>query len=141
MRSHLVHLGLFLVAALSGFATWGAFHAAGRHTAVAANRAPQVAPGAVLVVKTYLQALQSGHRATACRLLDLPSVCSGAAAPRVEQFTVDRAELAVDGFDVRATIDGQDALFHLQASGRTYRIVDVLADPTSPGVAAIGTAS
>jgi hypothetical protein len=140
MRSHLVHLGLVFVAALSGFATWGAFRVTGPAPAPV-RRAPQVAPGAVLLVRTYLQALQSGHRATACRLLELPSVCSGAEVPRIEQFTVDRAELAVDGFDVRATIDGQDALFHLQASGRTYRIVDVLTDPTSPGVAAIGTAS
>ena len=86
------------------------------------------------------RALQSGHRETACRLFDLPSICASALTPRVQRFTVARAEATVDGYDVPATIDGEQALFQLTARPGGYRIVDVLADPTSPGVAAAGNA-
>ncbi len=139
MRTWLLRFGLVCLAAASGLVTWVAFRPGAPPASVQA--VPRVAPGAVRLVTTYLRALQSGHRATACRLLELPSVCSTGTAPRVASFSVDPAELTVDGFDVRATIDGQDALFQLRMRGRTYRIVDVLTDPTSPGVAAIGIAS
>jgi hypothetical protein len=138
MRPFLAPLALVCVAAASGFATWAAFRPADGPARPAA--APQVAPGAARVVQSYLQALQSGHWATACRLFTLPSVCSSTDAPRVARFTVERPELTVDGFDVRATIDGQDALFQLQGRRGHYRIVEVVTDPTPPGVAATGLA-
>jgi hypothetical protein len=139
MRTLLLRLGLVCLAVASGLVTWLSFRSGSPPEP--ARAVPRVAPGAVRLVTTYLRALQSGHRARACRLLELPSVCSVATAPRVARFSVDPAELTVDGFDVHATVDGQDALFQLRMSGRTYRIVDVLTDPTSPGVAAIGIAS
>ena len=137
------HAALVAVAAVSGFATWGLFrpvHASGPSPATI--RLAQPPPGgAARVVTSYLQALQSGNRETACRLFDLPSICASPLAPRIQEFSVARAEATVDGYDVRVVIDGETAVFQLAAQPGGYRIVDVLADPASPGVAAVGKAT
>jgi hypothetical protein len=50
----------------------------------------------------------------------------------VQKFTVSPAEPTVDGVQVPAKIDNEDALFLLSAGRRGYRIVDVVADTTRP---------
>ena len=142
-RLRLAHAALVAVAAVSGFGIWGLFRPAGapRPSPAPARAAQPIAPGAARVVTSYLQALQSGNRETACRLFDLPSICASALAPRIQEFTVARAEATVDGYDVRVVIDGETAVFQLAAQPGGYRIVDVLADPASPGVAAVGRAT
>jgi hypothetical protein len=91
-----------------------------------------LAPQAVALVRHYLQTLQDGDRASACRIVDLPSLCASTEPLVVQKFTVSPAEPTVDGVQVPAKIDDEDALFLLSAGRRGYRIVDVVADTTRP---------
>ena len=86
------------------------------------------APQAAALVRRYLGALQHGDVQTACRIFSVSSVCAAGANPRVERFTLSPARPTVDGVEVEATIDAQDALFQLVASHGRYRIVDVVVD-------------
>jgi hypothetical protein len=86
------------------------------------------APQAVALVRRYLGALQRGDVRTACRIFSVPSVCAVGADVRVEHFTLSPARPTVDGVEVEATIDSQDALFQLVASHGRYWIVDVVVD-------------
>jgi len=94
-----------------------------------------LAPQAVALVKHYLQTLQAGDRAGACRIVDLPSLCTTDGPLVIDRFTVSPAQPTVDGVQVPATIDDEDALFLLSAGRHGYRIDDVVAD-SSPLVAA-----
>jgi hypothetical protein len=91
-----------------------------------------LAPQAVALVRRYLETLQAGDRAAACRIVDLPSLCTSTQPLVVERFSVSPAQPTVDGVQVPATIDDEDALFMLSAGRRGYRIVDVVADTTRP---------
>jgi hypothetical protein len=91
-----------------------------------------LAPQAVALVRLYLQTLKAGDRARACRIVDLPSLCTSTQPLVVQKFTVSPAEPTVDGVQVPAKIDNEDALFLLSAGRRGYRIVDVVADTTRP---------
>jgi hypothetical protein len=92
-----------------------------------------LAPQAVALVKHYLESLRSGDRAAACRIVDLPSLCTSTASFAIKTFSVSAAEPTVDGVQVQATIDNEQALFLLSPVryGR-YRIVYVVADATRP---------
>jgi hypothetical protein len=133
------HAALVAVAAVSGFGTWGLFRPARapRPSPVPVRSAQPIAPGAARVVTSYLQALQSGNRETACRLFYLQSVCSSKRV-LVGQFTVRPAEVVVDGFQVAVTVNGQNALFELAGRPGRYRIVDIVADPASPALMPTG---
>jgi hypothetical protein len=91
-----------------------------------------LAPQAVALVKRYLAALQAGNTRRACRLFDVPSVCAGNPHVRIQKFTVSPAERTVDGVQVPATIDDEDALFQLELRRDSYRIVDLVANPGPP---------
>jgi hypothetical protein len=89
-----------------------------------------LAPQAVALVRRYLETLQAGNRAAACRIVSLPSLCPSGSPLSVQHFTVSAAQPTVDGVEVPATIDDEDALFLLTPGRRgVYRIVDVVADP------------
>jgi hypothetical protein len=91
-----------------------------------------LAPQAVALVERYLQTLHDGDRSAACRIVDLPSLCTTRASVVVDRYTVSPAQPTVDGVQVRATIDDEDALFLLApARHGAYRIVDVVADSAS----------
>ena len=91
-----------------------------------------LAPQAVALVRRYLETLQAGDRAAACRIVDLPSLCASNQPLVVQKFTVSPAQPTVDGVRVPAKIDDEDALFMLSVGRRGYRIVDVVADTTRP---------
>jgi hypothetical protein len=91
------------------------------------------APQAVALVRRYLGALQRGDVRTACRLFSVPSVCGAGADAHVGRFTLSPARPTVDGVEVEALIDSEDALFELVASHGRYRIVDVVVDPALEG--------
>ena len=95
------------------------------------------APQAVALVRRYLETLHAGDRAGACRIVELPSLCTSSAPLEVQRFTISAAQPTVDGVQVPATIDDEQALFELSPGRRgAYRIVDVVADsvriPTLP---------
>jgi hypothetical protein len=91
------------------------------------------APRAVSLVRSYLGALQRGDIRTACRLFSVPSVCAAGAEAHVGHFTLSPARPTVDGVEVEAMIDSEDALFELVASHGRYRIVDVVVDTALVG--------
>jgi hypothetical protein len=94
-----------------------------------------LAPQAVALVRNYLETLQAGDRAGACRIVELPSLCTTSEPVVVQHFTVSPAQPTVDGVQVPATIDDEYALFLLSAGRHGYRIDDVVA-ASSPLVAA-----
>jgi hypothetical protein len=104
-------------------------------------RRPQpLAPQAVALVRRYLEILRAGDRAGACRIVELPSLCASSAPFEVQRFTVAPAQPTVNGVEVPATIDDEDALFVLSAGHRgVYRIVDVVADAArTPALPTLG---
>ena len=124
---------LALVLAGSGAATWGL---ASRH------RPAPLAPGAVALVTEFLEAVQQNDLRTACRLFSALPTCDPAisTAP-LERYQVFAAELAVGGYDVPATLNGEPALFSIAERRGRYRIVDIVADPAAFDPAALGLAS
>jgi hypothetical protein len=94
------------------------------------HRPKPLAPGAVLLVERFLGAVQQGDLVTACRLFDSYPACD----PRVglaplKTYRVLPAEPAVDGVDVPATLNGEQALFTVASRPGGYRIDDIVADP------------
>jgi hypothetical protein len=120
-RFLLAYAVLGLAVAASGAAAW---------KASTMHRSKPLAPGAVLLVERFLGAIQQGDLVTACRLFDSYPACD----PRVglaplKSYRVLPAEPAVDGVDVPATLNGEQALFTVQARPGGYRIDDIVADP------------
>jgi hypothetical protein len=121
---------LALAVAGSGFATW---------QVVGMQRPKPLAPGAVLLVKQFLGALQQGDLLTVCRMFSgFPSCSPGVGLGELKSYRVMAAEPAVDGVIVPATLNGQDALFSVKPRAGGYRIDDILADPAGPVQAQLG---
>jgi hypothetical protein len=96
------------------------------------HRPGPLAPGAVVLVQTFLGALQHGDLNKACRLFSsLPSCDPTSTAPLLRSYTVSPAEPAVDGVDVPATLNGEYAVFSIAERLGRYRIVDIIADPAA----------
>ena len=115
---------LALVVAGVGVATW---------MATEQHRAAPVAPGAVVLVDTFLGAIQRGDLVTACRLFSSFPACDPSIGLfPLKSYRVLPAEETVDGFDVPATLNGEYALFSVQTARLGgYRIADIIADPAA----------
>src|SRR6266851_10305579 len=121
-RRFLLAYGLLgLALATGGTATW---------KLAAAHRAGPLAPGAVVLVKRFLGAIQHGDLKTACGLFSAFPACDPTVTPPpLQAFEVFPAELAVDGVDVPATLNSEYALFSISEHLGRYRINDIVADP------------
>jgi hypothetical protein len=96
------------------------------------HRPGPLAPGAVDLVDHFLASVQQGDLKTACGLFSAFPACAPAAyAPPLQTYEVFPAEAAVGGVDVPATLDGEYVLFSITSRRGGYRIVDVIADPSS----------
>jgi hypothetical protein len=97
------------------------------------HRPHPVGPGAVRLVDSFLGAVQRGDLVTACRLFSSYPACD----PQIgvfplKTYRIGRAEVAVGGFDVPATLNGEYALFSVKGRLGNYRIDDIVADPAGP---------
>lgn len=126
------YAALALLLAGSSTATW---RLASHH------RPGPLAPGAVALVQTFLESVQQGDLKTACRLFSsFPACDPSVRPPPLTSYRVQPAELAVDGVDVPATLNGEYALFTIAERLGHYRIVDIVADPAAFDPAALLTA-
>ncbi len=99
-----------------------------------AHRPGPLAPGAVVLVRNFLVAVQQGDLVTACRLFSAYPACDPSIVPPpLRTYEVEPAEPAVDGVDVPATLNGEYALFSVAGDAGRYRIVDIVADPSAYG--------
>ena len=112
---------LALAVAGIGVATW---------QASSAHRPTPLAPEAVVLVESFLGAVQQGDLITACRLFSGYPACNPSLGTfPLKTYEVLSAQPAVDGVDVPARLNGQYALFSMQRQLGGYRIADIVADP------------